>query len=339
MMKHICKFFFATLISIFFLTTAISSNAQDKGKVLARIYTGFYHNFDNTLDRQTGFDFTTGIIGYSRKLGENVKATLLYDVTRTTNFSGMDTLAGSFEGSKYTAFLKMGQIDWQFHPRLALSVGQLLNQQYLTVQDKWWGFRYVCVTYQEKYRYGMPADFGARFTYSSESNNLRWSLSAVNGEGPFRYQDNNSIFLISTNIEYVPKENFLIKVYTDYEKPSDETFDNFDKNVVSVFLGHKSKKLMLGCELNYVTNYNYVKDMDYKGASLYTSYAIWEKFKVLARLDYGNLKSEENDYYSIIGFQYEPAKNYFTSVNLRLYRYEPDEFHDQQINVNFGAKF
>lgn len=324
---------------IVLLGRCLFSNAQDDGKVLARIYTGFYHDFDKTMVRQTAFDFTTGIIGYSRKLGENVKATLLYDVTRTTNFMGMDTLPGSFEGSKYTAFLKMGQIDWTIHPGFTLSVGQLLNQQYLTVQDDWWGFRYMSVTFQEKYRYGMPADFGARFTYSTTDQKLKWSLSAVNGEGPFRYQDNNSKFLLSTNVEYYPIKDFLVKLYVDWENPSEEKIDNGDKNVVSGFVGYKTEKLMTGCEFNYVTHYRFIKGLDYRGLSIYGSYLAHEKFKVLARLDYGNLMSEEDEFYAIMGFQYEPVKNYFTSLNFRMYKFYPAKYHGNQINVNFGAKF
>ena len=327
------------ILFVAFVGLNFTALAQDQGKVFARIYTGFYHNFDETLEQQSGFDFATGIIGYKRKLADNVKATILYDVTRTTHFDGLDTLGGSFEGSKYTAFLKMAQIDWTFHPRFTLSVGQLLNQQYLTVQDKWWGFRYVYVTFQEKYRYGMPADFGARFTYHSESNKLRWSLSAVNGEGPFRYQDENSKFLLSTNVEYYPIENLLVKGYFDWEKPSEETATNQDKSVISLFTGYKTEKLMLGFEYNHAKNYGFIKDYEFNGFSCYGSYAVWEKIKVLARLDYGNLASEENDYYSIVGFQYEPVKNYLASVNFRLYRFEPDEFHDQQININFAAMF
>lgn len=321
------------------LSISYISLGQDDGKVLARIYTGFYHDFDKTMERQTAFDFTTGIIGYTRKLGENVKATLLYDVTRTTNFNGLDTLSGSFEGSKYTAFLKMGQIDWTFYPGFTLSVGQLLNEQYLTVQDNWWGFRYVAVTFQEKYRYGMPADFGARFTYSTTDQKLKCSLSAVNGEGPFRYQDNNSKFLLSTNVEYIPIKDFLVKVYIDWENPTEETIDNSDKNVVSGFFGYKTEKLMLGWELNHVTNYRFVKGLNYKGTSFYGSYAVLEKLSVLGRLDYGNLMSDENEFYALMGFQYEPVKNYFTSFNFRLYKFDPAKYHGNQINVNFGAKF
>jgi hypothetical protein len=315
------------------------SHAQDEGKVLARIYTGFYHDFDNTLERQSAFDFTTGIIGYTRKLGEKVKATLLYDVTRTTHFDGLETFPGSFEGSKYTAFLKMGQIDWTIHPGFTLSVGQLLNQQYLTVQDKWWGFRYVAVTFQEKYRYGMPADFGARFTYGTADEKLKWSLSAVNGEGPFRYQDDNSKFLLSTNVEYFPLKNFLVKLYVDWENPSEETHENSDRNVVSGFLGYKTEKLMTGCELNYVTNYGFVKGLNYRGYSFYGSYLLFDKVSALARLDYGNLMSHEDEFYAIFGGQYEPVKNYFVSLNFRMYKFDPAKYHGNRLNVNFAAKF
>ncbi len=338
-MKNLVNIYRNLIIVICLLSITQGSFAQDKGKVIAKIYTGFYHNFEETSQPQSGFEFATGIIGYTRKIAPNVKATIIYDVTRTTNFTELNSLDGSFEGSKYTAFLKMGQIDWEFKPQFTLSVGQLLNQQYLTVQDKWWGFRYVCVTFQEKYGYGMPADFGARFTYSTKSNNFRWSISAVNGEGPFRHQDENSKFLLSTNIEYVPAENFLVKLYADIEPPTRVT-DNLDnKNVFSGFLGYKSKRLMLGCELNIIKNARYIIDLNHVGISGYSSYAVFDKIKVLARLDYGNLTSDTNGYYSLIGFQYEPVKQLLASVTYRMYEYTIFDKTIPQINVNFAAMF
>ena len=63
-------------------------------------------------------------------------------------------------------FLKMAQIDWKINDVLELNVGQLLNEQNLTLQDKFWAYRYVAVTFQEMYRFGMPADFGARIKFN-----------------------------------------------------------------------------------------------------------------------------------------------------------------------------
>lgn len=332
---------------LFFITISSFAQKTDKqydGKFIGRIYTGFYHSFNNEVTPQTGFDFTTGIFGYTHKLSDKVKATLLYDVTRTTNIrtitasSGDTIILDYFEGSKYTAFLKMAQIDWQITDKLGLSVGQLLNQQYLTVQDKWWGFRYIRVTFQEAYRYGMPADFGARINYEPIEN-LSISLSAVNGEGPFRYQDENSNFLFSTNIEYYPVKNLLIKVYIDNESSSMDNNEIKNKNIVSGFIGYKTKKIMLGLETNSIINKDYINDNNFEGFSLYSSYALSQKFTVLGRLDYGNFATTDNSFYAIGGFQYKPEKNFFTAITYRMSKIEGYEELIPQININFAANF
>lgn len=326
------------------LISFAQKSEKNKGKVFGRIYTGFYHSFNNEVIPQSGFDFTTGILGYSNKLSDKVKAVLLYDVTRTTNIRSITDSSGDtisidyFEGSKYTAFLKMAQIDWQITPKLLFSAGQLLNQQYLTVQDKWWGFRYVRVTFQEAFRYGMPAFFGARFTYQAMEN-LHISLTAVNGEGPFRHQDNNSKFLVSTNIEYYPIKNLLLKLYVDREPESVESGESENKYVMSGFIGYKNDKIMLGCESNFIKNRSYIKDNDFEGYSVYASYALMKKIKFLGRLDYGNFATSDKSFYAIAGFEYSPEKNFFTSINYRMFKTENYNSSIPQINVNFGIKF
>ena len=323
---------------ILFLIISIQTQAQnstiDPGKVFGRIYTGYYHFFDEAVQPQSGFGFTTGIIGYTRKLGTNVRATLLYDVTRTTNFSGLDTLG--FEGSKYTAFLKMAQIDWNITDKIGISAGQLLNQQYLTVQDKWWGFRYVCVTYQEKFRYGMPADFGLRLNYKP-SEKLSFSLNAVNGEGPFRYQDNQSDFLISLNAEYNPLEHVLLKAYVDMQNQSE--VNGAMRNVISLFAGYKaSQDLMFGFEYNQVLNNAFVDGNDLDGISVYASKKVMDKTRILARLDYGKLFSSQNNYHGLIGIEYEPTQNFAFAVTYRQNDYMLNK-NLPQLGLNFGIKF
>ena len=40
-----------------------------------------------------------------------------------------------------------------------LRLENYLNTQYLTFQDKFWGYRYIDVTYQEKFRLGHAGRF------------------------------------------------------------------------------------------------------------------------------------------------------------------------------------
>ena len=163
--------------------------------VFAQIFTDFRYSF-NDYNPKAAFDFKQGILGYKHQWAGKLTGTIMFDVTRTTHLYDITDSAGNhlnysyFEGSKYTAYLKMAEIKWDINKMFTLRVGQLLSTQYLTFQDRFWGYRYIDVTYQERWRLGMPADFGAQFDINV-GDKLVNQISVVNGEGPFRHQDEN----------------------------------------------------------------------------------------------------------------------------------------------------
>jgi len=339
--KNITRLFLV-LVSITIAAMAFSqpqdSTETDKGKLFANIYPGFNFRFDNNKPK-TGFVLTTALLGYKRKLTEKVHGTIIFDVTRTTNNIQVTDSMGNpmnvnyFEGSKYTAFLKMAEIKWQFHRQFSLSVGQLLNTQYLTFQDKYWGHRYVEVTFQELNRFGVPADFGIRLNYQP-SEKLSIYVGAFNGEGPFRKQDNESNFLLSTNIEYKPVKELVLKLY--YGNQSDYNTDSLKtKNIYSTFVGFEKKKFKIGLEYNFIQNANFY-DENWSGFSGFTCYQFNNQFELFYRYDY-LWKSALYDEvaYHIAGLQYQPAKRFFISSN---YRYL-SEGSANMIFLNFGLKF
>ncbi len=317
-----------------YCTMTDSTEQVSQGVFFASIYTGFYYGTKNIVPA-TAFEFTGGLLGYRRNLSKNVCAILIYDVTRTTSFSYSDSsgISNYFEGSKYTAFLKMGEIDWKINPYIEFNVGQLLNEQYLTVQDIFWGYRYIAFTFQEIYRFGMPADFGARIKLNLRKN-LMYSFTVMNGEGPFRYQDNDGNLLFCGNIEYKPVDDVILKVYSDYIVPADN--DLLPRLALSCFAGYKNGKFMIGGEYNEVFNHNYEDNLDYSGASLYSSYSVSDKTDILARCDYlFDVGTITNGQYYILGMQYSPANKFYTSANIRYNSFD-DYF---QFYLNFGAKF
>jgi hypothetical protein len=326
-----------------------SQSAQDVNKdkdsyPFAQIYTGFRFCFKDTYKPQAAFEFNQGIIGFFHQISPKVSGKIMFDVTRTTNFSGVTDSAGHsmmvnnyFEGSKYTAYLKMAEIKWDINDYLALRVGQLLNTQYLTFQDPFWGYRYIDVTFQERFRFGQPADFGVQFDVKVKDKFLN-QLSVVNGEGPFRYQDPNGKFIFSDNIQYSPVKNLTLKLYGDYG-PAIDTGSAFgDKWVVSFFAGYRTGKYRFGGEFDYVNNYSWVNDKDHTGISVFGAWNFIGKFDVLARYDHLQIKTPDEtqllDYY-IVGFQYEPVKMFTTSINFRYLSDGNLPF----IYANFGLKF
>ena len=168
-------------------TSSQDITKEKNSYAFGQIYTAFRYGFKDTYKPQAAFEFNQGILGYFNQISEKVSGKIMLDVTRTTNILSITDSAGNpmtydyFEGSKYTAYLKMAEIKWDISECFSLRVGELLNTQYLTFQDKFWGYRYVDVTYQEKFRLGMPADFGIQFDYKYKDKLIN-QFSVVNGE-------------------------------------------------------------------------------------------------------------------------------------------------------------
>jgi len=323
-----------------------SQSAQDVTKdkesyPFGQIYAGFRYGFKDTYKPQAAFEFNQGIIGYFHQISPKVSGKIMFDVTRTTNFTldsiGQSMVVTYFEGSKYTAYLKMAEIKWDISDMFTLRFGQLLNTQYLTFQDPFWGYRYIDVTFQEKFRLGQPADFGVQFDVKAGDKFVN-QFSIVNGEGPFRYQDLNSKFIFSDNIQYSPIKNLTLKLYGDYGPAISPDSAYGDKWVISCFAGYKMAKFRVGGEYDFVNNYNWTDGKDYSGFSFFGGWNFIGKFDVLARWDHLQIKTlSETDKldYCMIGFQYEPVKMFTTSVNFRYVSEDKLPF----IYANFGLKF
>ena len=306
-------------------------------KVFGNINFGFYHDMNNKRVPQSAFELKAGILGYSCSLSEKVKALIMFDVTKTSRLATTDSLYNRLtEGSNYTAYLKQAEIDWKVNSFFELAVGELLNEQYLTVQDKFWGMRYIDVTMQEKSYpyYGMPADYGARAIFNYKDK-IKFSVSAFNGDGPFRTQDTKSKYLFSGNLEVYYIKNLTLKLYADAAQPSTTKLEN--KYSVSGFAGYQVEKFRIGAEYNTILNYNFIKSKNIYGMSVYGVYNITSKFGVLARYDFGYISPIIKDgKYSIAGIQYEPTKNFKTSINYRN-SFNPGNY--SMIYFSFGIKF
>lgn len=327
--------------SVFFLSGQEKTDSIKpitvKHSFFANVFTGFYYSLSDQAIPRTGFDFSTGLLGYRADWDDKATVTLIYDVTKTTNeiivtdTSGNVLPATWFKGSDYTAFLKMAEIDFKPYKWLEISVGQMLNQQYLTFQDKFWGFRYVATTFQELYRFGSPADFGARVTYKMDKK-LNVSAGAVNGEGPFRRQDNQGTIQFFGNVEWFPVKGFTIKAFADYLPVEGKD----PRSAFSFFSGYKCDKWRLGAEYSRVENQANVTGNTWEGTSVYGAYKIAGQWQVLARWD--NMlqtSAYKNAHYIIAGAEYEPYKGLYISLNGRFL----SEGEIPWIFMNFGAKF
>ncbi|MBN1338387.1 MAG: hypothetical protein JXA03_03640 [Bacteroidales bacterium] len=337
MIRYFALFFLLFISTVF---RGQNNGINERSYAFGQIFTGFRYGLNSNLEPRAAFDFNQGIIGYYHQLNEKISGKIMYDVTRTTHLYGIYDTSGNslsysyFEGSKYTAYLKMAEIRWDLSEILTFRVGQLLSNQYLTFQDKFWGYRYIDVTFQEKFRLGMPADFGFQVDVKMKDKFLN-QFSVVNGEGPFRYQDGGGKFLFSNTIRYTPVKNLTARLYTDIAQKPDTGSHLDNKYVIAGFLGYKCDKFMAGGEYLYISNWQYSHEQSVDGFSIFGSLNIYPKISLLGRYDYVyfNLSgSTSNVNYYIAGIHYEPYQKFYISTNFRYY--SPDEL--PMVYANFG---
>ncbi len=304
-----------------------------RGIVFAQVFADFKYNLKETNEPRAAFRFNQGILGYKHDLNEKVSGKIMLDVTRTTHFTHLPDSLGVeyFEGSKYTAYLKMAEIKWQMSPRLTLRFGQLLTTQYLTVQDVFWGFRYVDVTVQEKFRMGVPADFGAQLDVKAHQNVLV-QLSVTNGEGPFRYQDQQGKMLYAANVQATPVEGLILKLYVDFAPAPSDVLS--DKSVINFFSGYRQKQFMLGAEYAHISNADYSTE-NVDAFSVFGSVGVAPQIKLLARWDRYYSAAKITVDYLLGGIQYEPVQHFTIAINGRYYSAE----EQTMLLASFGLKF
>ncbi len=335
--KTIVNFLFLSFFQLAMAENDTIEQLNYESTLWGNIFTAFYYSPGEKIAPDKGFELSTGLLGYRGQLGNKASATLIYDVFRTTSRIEVTDTAGNpmdvsygFLGSDYTGFLKMAQIDYNINSRLSFSIGQLLNQQYLTYQDRFWGFRYIAYTFQEMNRFGAPADFGARLTFKPHET-LAVSAGSVNGNGPFRIQGEDGNLQYFTNIEWTPIEEFIIKVFADHTPVEGLPH----RNAFSFFTGYKTDIWRLGLEVNHVENHLNDTDNDLSGTSIYGAYKFLDKWHFLARHDYIIKSMEyEKEHYIITGLEYEPYEGYYTSIN---YRFLTDDV--SWIFASFGVRF
>jgi|YNPMSStandDraft_1061717.scaffolds.fasta_scaffold00111_19 hypothetical protein len=315
------KAFFGGLI-IFFCITVFSQNDSTQNVKKYDFFSNIYPSFSATYSKKEkpwyGFEMNTAQIGFRTIIKKNIQGIILYNVTKTTSdISVFDTSNNSlmvqyFKGSDFTAFLKQAEIILTLSEKLELSMGQILSEQYLKVQDKFWDLRYVALTMQEIYKFGHPADFG--FSFSYKLGKFRFTSTISNGEGPFYKQDKNGLILYAVNAEYRPNKSLIIKWYSNvYPNQNKYSWTH------NFFTGFKTEKLKIGAEGTIIYNQNWIYNNNHSGISVFTNYKLNNTWSVFFREDYILKNNTLKDFsLSIFGFQFKYDESLLLSINQRL---------------------
>jgi hypothetical protein len=337
MFQKLTVYYFLSFLTSIAYAQPDSLNQRKKVELFGNIYPSFYNTYAKNKATYSSFEIYTAQIGTKITISDKIKGIVIYNVTKTTSdIQVFDSIhkpltVNYFKGSDYTAFLKQAEILWKPVKNWEFSFGLIQSEQYLTVQDRFWGFRYIAFTLQERYQYGYPADFGFRAAFQTDK--IRISTTFSNGDGPFYKQDANGLLQYALNVEYRPNKNWIFKWYGNVY-PNNTKY----KLCNTVFAGYKTETWKIGIEGVEVSNDQWNNRNNYRAFSAYGSYTFVKNWALIAREDYivknATLK---NTSFSIIGVQYEPEASLQISLNQRLFKNPQQEYW--QTYLSAGLKF
>ena len=267
---------------------------QSSGKAIIQVFG--YSKFDISKDAKQPVSFGCGraFLGYNYLYSKSLSATVIVDAagrpTTVGNIVVVDSTGKkqtvtntSSQGSYYTAYLKFANIQWKPSEVFTLQVGGILENHYIT-QERFWGYRYVYETFQDRY-YGSPStDFGA-ISYIKLSNKLGFDVAFTNGEGIRVQQDNYGKAKIAAGIDFQPIKGLISRIYYANTASGDPSH-NATQHLYSAFIGYQlDKSFRTGFDFNYRHN-----DLNYSGHyfwgySFYETYIVSPKIELFARYD------------------------------------------------------
>ncbi|MDD3859699.1 MAG: rhodanese-like domain-containing protein [Bacteroidales bacterium] len=325
-----------------------------KGKTIVQVFGNFDFNLSPGTKQFFRFWIGRAHFGYQYSFNEQWQAKIIIDAGRPTTmdeFAIFDTsynLLYGFvnlnEGSYYTMTLKFASLEWKPVENLTIQAGSVLLNHYIT-QEKFWGYRYLAPTFQDKY-YGLPSGDLGVIAYYKMSNKFGLDLSVTNGEGFRKDQDMPGNIKIASGLDFYPIKSLQTRVYYEYYKLS---YSNhvIEQQMISAFIGYKFKdKFRIGAEYNSRYNQQFFRNLDLSGFSVFGIYCINEKLDIFARYDYlindnsVNSIQYPNLFAVITGFQYSPIDGIKIGLNYQGINSGTDfETINQHLLLSFEYKF
>jgi hypothetical protein len=328
------------LISIltFFLITNLAFAQTDttfkpSGKPIIQVFGNFDYNATQDAQKKYGFWFGRAHFGYEYQFSRQFSAKIVFDAGRPTTVgqievtdstgNNLDVSNTSKEGSYYTMTLKFASLEWKPNERFKIQAGGILQNHYIT-QEKFWGYRYLAETFQDRY-YRIPSSDLGFIAYYKANEKFGFDFALTNGEG-FRFdQDAYGDVKIASGVDFYPIKGLQTRIFYDYTE-SDNPAKPAEQQLFSIFAGYKFQdKYRIGGEYNYRKNHQNISKHDLFGWSFYGSYAVMKKVELFARfdqLDANTLDGETKSWYYqntgqalITGVHFNPVKGINVSAN------------------------
>lgn len=306
---------------------------KPSGKPIIQVFGNFDFNATKDVQKQYGFWFGRAHFGYEYLFSKQFSGKIIIDAGRPTTLgtivvkdtagNNLPVSVSSKEGAYYTMNLKFASIEWKPSEHFKIQAGAVLQNHYMT-QERFWGYRYLAETFQDRY-YKMPSSDLGFIVYYKANEKFGIDVALTNGEG-FRFdQDAYGDVKIAVGFDYKPIKGLQARVFYDYLKSKDP-LKPAEQQLFSVFAGYKhDNKYRIGAEYNYRKNNSNIPHHDLLGYSVYGSYRIFKKMEYFARYDHlmsneisgdAHVWNYNGDGQAIItGLHFSPVANINFSIN------------------------
>lgn len=327
------------------LTNALKNSPNEntrtyKGKAIMQVFGNFDYNATNNAQKNYSFWFGRAHLGYEYQFSKQFSGRIVIDAGRPTSVGdisvsdatgeNLTVKNNSKEGSYYTMTLKFASLEWKPDDNVRIQVGGILQNHYIT-QEKFWGYRYLAETFQDRYYKTPSSDLGI-IGYFRLNEKIGMDITLTNGEG-FRFdQDQYGDVKVATGVDLYLIDGLQTRIYYDYSN-SRNPLRPAKQQLISAFAGYcDNTKYRIGAEYNYKFNHLYINNHDLFGVSIYGSYSLLknvELFFRFDRLEANTISNETNNWYYnntgkayIAGIHTNPIKG--VNVSLNYQGWKPD---------------
>ena len=294
------------------MLSAMNAKAQKKdypkGKAFGTIFFNFHSEINNPVN-QSEMEINRVYFGYKYDYNKFYRAYVKFDIADPVDFTDT-SLVRRHIYVKNAGFRYMKD-------KLTFNVG-IIDIFMFTVQEKYWGHRYINKSFLDRFKFGNKADIGTNISWQFNKR-LSVDFGIYNGEGYKKIQFDNT-YKAGLGITAYPFKKLVIRLYGDYSKKTIAEYSG------AVFLGYKYKdKAVIGAEYNYLGNHGFELNHNQFGYSVFGTVNLGSKWQYFARYDCLNsntLQGEQSPWHIhkdgnavTTGFQYQIIKGIKVSVN------------------------
>jgi hypothetical protein len=286
--------------------SAQNKTEEPKGKAIIRIFTNFHTGFGQGRNDR-GFELSRSYLGYQYDLGKGLQLKAVMDVGKSSSVDDLNRIA----------FIKNAQVSWKTG-KLTLHGGLITTTQF-KVQEDFWGYRYMMMSFQDYYKWGSSADLGISASYQL-ADWISADAIVVNGEGYKKVQKTDGLqYGLGATLR--PVSGLTVRLYGSLNEGADPTKEDITN--LATMVGYKGKSFSIAGEYNLMANSGNVKDANLYGISVYGTVKVNNQVETFLRYDQLSSKddwNENKDESSILaGAQFKVGKYVKLAPNFRMF--------------------